>query len=282
MASNTATLSLSEAIVTAVAQLVDDSQAEERRDPSHSDLSFQIQRAGLTKYDPKSQGQNVGKAKRLRFVLSSAMDHDLVAGDKLVRGILDLIRGYGGFRSGSPNYVTSNAIKNAIAAFRTEGYDLSADGELRPLMLDSLSTPERFSALASYAHRAQRGAEDAALVAGTGKDLLEATAAYVLQERYGRYSQQTNFPTLLGQAFLALGMATPEYVETEAETPMRSVERSMYELARAINKLRNKEGTGHGRPWLPDVSVAEAKAATECMGAIAAYMLARQAETTKR
>jgi len=33
--------------------------------------------------------------------------------------------------------------------------------------------------------RAKRGAADAALVTGTGKDLLEAVAAHVLQQRYG-------------------------------------------------------------------------------------------------
>lgn len=280
MSSNAAT-PLSEAIITAIAQLVADSQTD-RRDPSHSELSFQIERAGLTRHDPKSQGQTVGKAKRLRFILSSAMDHDVVAGGKLVRGILGLIRGHGGFRADSPNYVTRDAIENAIAAFRTEGYELSSDGELRLLLLDNLPAPERFSALASYARRAQRGAEDAALVVGTGKDLLEATAAYTIQERYGRYPPGQNFPALLGQAFLELGMATPEDTKIEAKTPMRSVERSMYELACAINKLRNKEGTGHGRPWLPNVSVMEAKAATECMGAIAAYMLARQAGLRQR
>ena len=274
---NTTTSPLSEAIITAVAQLVDDSQTE-RRDPSHSELSFQIGLAGLNKYDPKTQGQTVGKAKRVRFVLSSATEHDPIAGGKLVRKVLDLIRGHGGFRIGSPNYVTSNAIENATVAFRTEGYELSRDGELRPLLLDNLPASERFSALASYARRAQRGVEDAALLAGTGKDLLEATAAYTLQERYGRYPQQKNFPTLLGLAFSVLGMATPECTKDETEPPMRSVERSLYDLACTINKLRNNEGTGHGRPWLSNVSVIEAKAATESMGVIAAYMLARQAE----
>ena len=278
---NTTTPPLSEAIITAVAQLVDDSQTE-RRDPSHSDLSFQIGLAGLKKHDPKTQGQTVGKAKRVRFVLSFAMEHDPVAGGKLVRRVLDLIRGYGGFRVGSPNYVTSNAIENATAAFRTEGYDLSRDGELRPLLLDNLPASERFSALASYARRAQRGVEDAALLAGTGKDLLEATAAYTLQERYGSYPQQKNFPTLLGLAFSVLGMATPECTKDETESSMRAVERSLYDLACTINKLRNKEGAGHGRPWLSNVSAIEAKAATESMGVIAAYMLARQAEVKGR
>ncbi len=38
---------LSDAIIVAISQLVDDAQAD-HRDPSHSDLDFEIKRAGLT------------------------------------------------------------------------------------------------------------------------------------------------------------------------------------------------------------------------------------------
>ena len=270
---------LTDAIVVALAKLVDDAQTD-RRDPSHSDLTFQIQRTGLATYDPKNQGRNVGKAKRLRTVLSSAIEHDLGAGGTLVGLLLDLLRGHGCFRPSSQNYVTAEAISNAVDAFATEGYDLSCDGVLRPRVLLSLSRLERSSALRSYARRAQRGVADAALVAGTGKDLLEATAAHVLQGHYGSYPQGSNFQTLLGQAFSTLQMATPEDPKGPGEPPTRAIERSMFKLACDINRLRNKEGTGHGRPWLARISTAEAKTATEFMGVIAEYMLNRQGEST--
>jgi hypothetical protein len=64
---------INEAIVVAVAQLVDDSQTE-TREPSHSDIEFQINRAGLIHADPRIQGQIVGKAKRVRAVLSWGME----------------------------------------------------------------------------------------------------------------------------------------------------------------------------------------------------------------
>ncbi len=272
---------LTDAIATAIAQLVDDAQTD-RRDPSHSDLAFQIQRAGLATHDPKNQGQNVGKAKRLRVVLSSAIEHNLGAGGRLVGLVLDLLRGHGGFRPDSPNYVTADAINNAVAAFATEGYDLSPDGELRPRVLESLSKQDRFSALLSYARRAQRGVSDAALVSGTAKDLLEATAAHIIQAHYGNYSQTANFPTLLAQAFNVLELAIPEAPIDQRESPTRAIERSMFRLACDINRLRNKEGTGHGRPWLPKITAAEARMATEFMGVIAEYMLTRQDESNKR
>ena len=75
---------LNDAIITALAQLVDDAQTE-RREPSHSDLGFQIERAGLAECDPKGKGQTLGKAKRIRLVLSSALEHDPQRGRSLGR-----------------------------------------------------------------------------------------------------------------------------------------------------------------------------------------------------
>lgn len=50
----------------------------------------------------------------------------------------------------------------------------------------------------------------------------------------------------------------------------------MFDLACAVNSLRNKVGTGHGRPWLPNVTDVEAKVAIESMGSIAEWMLDAQ------
>ena len=268
---------LNDTIIVAVGQLVDDAQAD-RRDPSHSELGFHIRRAGLIAGDPKSQGQTVGKAKRVKFTLSWALEHDSQSGGKLVLSLLGLVRGHGGFRVSSANYVGNEAVQNAISAFDSEGYRLSSDGELQPKLLDNLSGKELTQAIQAYIRRAKKGAADAALVAGTGKDLLEAVAAHILEQRYGSYPQTSNFPTLLGQAFLALDLATLETPRREVEPPKCRIERGMYELACGINQLRNKEGTGHGRPWLPNISDNEARSATECMGVISEYLLLRLSE----
>jgi hypothetical protein len=54
---------LNDAIIFALAQLVDDAQTG-RRDPSHDDLRHQITRAGLSAGDPVAQGlPPVGKTK---------------------------------------------------------------------------------------------------------------------------------------------------------------------------------------------------------------------------
>ena len=270
----TATAPLNDQIVIAVAQLVDDAQ-KDRRDPSHSDLEFEIRRQGLVGGDPNSQGQVVGKAKRLRAVLSWAIENEPEKGGKFITAILGVIRGYGGFREASPNYVGKHAVDNCAAAFDGDGYVFGLDGTLRPKTLDNLTGIALTAALRIYVTRAKRGAEDAALLVGTGKDLLEAVAAHVVQQKFGGYASSSNFPTLLGQAFVALGLATPEDIPVGGEAPQRRVERAMYELACAVNQLRNRQGTGHGRPWLPSVTPSQAHSAVESMGLVAELLLSR-------
>lgn len=265
---------LSDAIITALGRLVDD--YETPREPSHSDLTTQMRRAGVESGDPQERR---GKEKRVRAVLGWAFENNEVAARTFVSYLISELRGCGGFRPESPNYVGSDPIENARAAFRVEGFDLSLDGVLLPINFDGLTGPEATEALRSIARRAARGADDDPLVVGTSKDLLEATAAHVLRERFGTYPETANFPSLLGQAFVALGLATPEHAREADEPASRRVERSFYDAGCAINGLRNKEGAGHGRPWLSSVTKAESRAAIRAMGTISDYLLDKLSET---
>lgn len=263
---------LTDSVIFALARLVDDAQIE-TREPSHSDLEFQINRARLTAGDPKAQGQLVGKAKRIRGTLNWALENNPTGGEALIESLLSFLRSCGGFRQASPNYVGAEPIANAVAAFRAEGFTLTNDGELRPQLLDNLSGAALSDALDSYIRRAKRGADDAALLAGTSKDLLEATAAHILTERNGSYPQGANFEGLLGMAFVAMGLATPQHPVQSGEAPQCKAERAMFTLACAVNAMRNKLGTGHGRPWLPNITDTEARSAVQFMGTIAEWML---------
>lgn len=263
---------VNDVIITAVARLVDDAQSG-TREPSHSDLEFQIGRAGLGNGDPKAQGQVVGKAKRVRAVLSWGMYNAPDKAEIFVAALIALLRGKGGFRVGSQNFAGQEVILDARDAFRLEGYVLSDEGERYARTLDNLSGVEMTAALEAYVRRAQRGSEDGALLVGTGKDLLEATASHVISEKYGDYSRQANFPTLLGQAFTALGIATPQTPAHAVEAPQRRMERALYEAGCAVNALRNKTGTGHGRPFVPLVSDDEARAAVQLIGIVSGLLL---------
>lgn len=263
---------LSDSIVVAISRLVDDSQAE-KREPSHSDIEFQIDRAMLSAADPGRQGKPVGKSKRIRGTLSWALSNNLPAGETLVAGLIATVHGYGGFRPTSANYCGAEAIENLASAFSAKGWELAPDGTLQPRVLDSLVGKELTSALLVYADRARRGSLDSPLLAGTAKDLLEATAAHVLVEKWSTNTVVSNFPTLLGQAFTALGFATPSERVVQGEPVNKRVERAAYELGCALNALRNKQGTGHGRPWLTSVTEVQARFSIESMGNIASLML---------
>lgn len=268
---------LTDSIIHAIANLVNDAQVE-TREPSHSEIEFEIRRVGLLEADPNKMGKPVGKAKRIRAVLSWALENDIKSGEQLVRNLLSLLRGLGGFRNTSPNYVGKEPIENLKDVFKTEGYELAENGEIRPVILDNLSTREMKEALGAYIQRAKRGVEDAALLTGTSKDLLEAVAKLVISEKWGDYHVKTNFPTLLGQAFTALELATPQNKIEPGEPAQKRLERSLYELGCAVNTLRNKEGTGHGRIFLPNVSEDEARIAVESIGIISEFLLSKLEE----
>lgn len=263
---------LNDSIAFALARVVDDAQST-TREPSHSDIEFCIGKAKLTAGDPKFQGQVVGKAKRVRGVLSWAIENQYEDGCVFVEQLTALVRSCGGFRGDSPNYVGEHAIASFRETLASEGFVLSSDGELRPQVLDTVSGAELTGALEAYVRRAQRGVEDAALLAGTGKDLVEATAAHVLREVWGNSSPPHNFPGLLGMAFVALGLKTPQNQPVNGEPPQHRLQRALYEAACALNTLRNKEGTGHGRPWPPNIGAEEARHAVQLMGSVAELML---------
>lgn len=269
-ATNLSSAPLTDSVIAALARLVDDSQATTNRQPSHAEIEEQFRRADLLDADPNRAGKPIGKAKRVRGVLHWAIENDVAKGERLVYLLVALVRGVGGFREGSDNYVGSDAIEDLREAFGCEGFNLSETGELVPKLLDSLTGADLTDALKAYVRRARHGALDAALVTGTGKDLVEATAAHVLVEKFGTYSHSGNFPTLVGQAFTSLGLCA---VKTPSLTAQEQMDLALYDLACAVNRLRNREGTGHGRPFLATVTDVQARIAVESMGLIAARLL---------
>lgn len=263
---------LTDAIITAVSKLIDDAQADEKREPSHYDLDMLLKRSGLAHADPRTQGQSVGKSKRIRIVLNWAIENDINSGERLVGLLLSNIKGYGGFRSESRNYCGKEPIDNLVNVFKNEGYLLTLDGDFKPTLLENLNEKDMTEALLAYAQRARKGAEDAALILGTGKDLMEAVSKHVLTIKSISY-QTNSFPFILAQAFIALGMVTSQHSIQQNEAITAKYERALYDLGCAINNMRNKEGTGHGRPFLPLITHEEAYSAIQSIGIISDYMI---------
>jgi hypothetical protein len=261
---------LTDAVIAALAKLVDDGQASTKRQPTHSEIGDQFRRAGLLAADPGQADRPVGKAKRVRSVLHWAIENDVEKGERLVYLLIALVRGVGGFRDTSPNYVGAEAIQDLQDALASEGFNVTATGEVLPVILETLNGHALTDALKAYVRRARRGVLDAALITGTGKDLVEAVAAHVLVQRFGNYSAQAHFPTLVGQAFVAVGLCATKQAQ---HTPQEQMDLALYDLACAVNRLRNRQGTGHGRPFDSAVTPAQARAAVQAMGLVAARLL---------
>lgn len=266
---------LTDAIQIAVAQLFADDAVNRRdpdarpRDPSHQALTECIQRAGFQSADVRT-----GKEKRIRATLSWALDHDLENGRRLVGLLVATSKGCGGFREDSPNYVGIETITNLRSTFQSEGWLLTSDGGLEPTLVgEDLVGPNVTEVLASYARRAVRGSDDDALVIGTSKDLVEATAAHVLVETLGSYDPKHSFEAVLGRAYLAVGLAVPGDGESASEPARKKLERAMFTATLGVNTLRNKAGVGHGRPFLPEVGPVESRIAVRVMGSVAELLL---------
>lgn len=254
---------------------------EDQRGPSHDELDRLFRRAG---FDParvgarRVDGESIGKMKRLREVFGYALDHANESGWQLCLAFIAAAKATGRFRL-AEDYVGELIIAGAREAFGAVGYELDVDGNLRPRLIEDLGSLEAHEVLMTYVRRAQRGAKDAALVTGTSKDLLEATARHVLLQRLANYRPKDDFPTTLHEAFYQLDLqAAPELLGRLSGNAHEAMAQCLYLLANAVSRLRNAEGTGHGRPTLPDLTEAESRLTIQAMGLISQFLLDRMDE----
>ncbi len=246
------------------------------RGPSHDELTRAFRRFKLDSADPLSDGADpVGKMKRVRDVLSFAIDSQPANGEELAKTLLASAKARGAFRPASNEFLGEDLIRSAQSAFAAEGLTLDSDGTLYPTRLEALDGLALTEALRNYVRRAQGGSRDAALLVGTSKDLLEATARHVLVEMTGDYPQSSNFPMTLYLAFDRLGLQppSPKVADSLDPDPWVAVTQACYLLGGAVNRLRNHEGTGHGRPFPPSVTETESEIAIQAMGLVSQLLL---------
>ncbi|UTH16252.1 abortive infection family protein [Macrococcus epidermidis] len=279
---------INDEVIAALSLAVDDKGSNStRRDPSHSQIESLINRFGLEDFDPSNGDKPVGKRKRIYGLLSSTLESPSEElGEQFAFSLIDMIRGLGGFRKESLNYIGEEAVANLKESLKNTGYTLSLNGVILEPLLDNMNELEKEEVLMGYVNRAKKGHQDAALVVGTSKDLLEATALHILTKVY-HYDKDTyiNFPTLLGQAFLAVDLCSNNNEingDDQSINARKEVEYSLYKLGCSINKYRNKVGIGHGRPFVPEISEEYSKVAIESMGMIAELLLSKLKNTENK
>jgi hypothetical protein len=254
--------------------------------PSHSELDVAFARTQTADFDPAPggttlRGTPLGKAKRVRQALVYAGDRNSTNGMKFATQIIALLRASGSFASSGSDHESADRVARLRGALSRLGMVLHADGTLSPLVVDNLGGTELTEALQTIVRRLNANPGDPELLVGVGKDLDEATARHVLNERMGGYETRgsgSSFPVTLAGAFTATGLSLPPTVKLD-EDPHRAVQQALFILGVQVNRLRNEVGTGHGHPnesrkTVP-LSAAEARLVARSTALVAGALLDR-------
>lgn len=100
-----------------------------------------------------------------------------------------------------------------------------------------------------YCERIQQSVvSDPAAAVGSAKELVEAVARHVLEQR-GKPAQRDDFPQLLKAAIKELGLAVEDIPEaTKGAEAIKRILAAFGQIVAGMAELRNLYGTGHGRP----------------------------------
>ena len=241
--------------------------------PSHDELTRLFERVGLAGADPGTS-HGTGKVKRIRQVLGHAIDRCPEPGSRLLELLIDGLRAYDAFRPQAEMFAGTEVIGALRDGLRHLGYDLDAEGVVRPTRLEGLEGVDLTEALRSYVRRARTGASDLELVIGSSKSLEEATARHVLKEIVGSYEtrgHQSSFPMQLASAFHRLGLVTS--TTQLSGDASEALQQALFLLGLAVNRLRNEKGEGHGRPEPSTATETESRLASQASGLICEMLL---------
>lgn len=221
-------------------------------------------------YQPGGVGPN--KEQRVIRGLTQAQRHPKRARE-LVEAFLSAFRSAGLVASGPP----SGDEERLRRALGRVGWYLNDDGLLRPFGDIDVETGGR-AALDEQVERLRRATGDPALLIGTAKDLLEAVCKFVLEELGMPVSDKMDYGQLWHLARERLGVL-PQQVDPNLPggDALRAIHQSTWSIADQINKLRNLQGTGHGRTLPTGVTEDLALLVVREAATVADYMLGRLA-----
>ncbi|MDE9364741.1 abortive infection family protein [Luteipulveratus sp. YIM 133132] len=239
--------------------------------PSHTVVSRVITGTGYGDdymYDRDVQGPN--KEQRVLKALGTARREPARARD-LVDELLSALR-VAGMVGGEASGENVDRLRRALAS---AGWYLTDDGHLQPFGEVDLDTGGR-PALEEQVERLRRSATDPALLIGTAKELLESVSKFVLEELGMPVNDKMDYNQLWHLARERLNVL-PQQVDPNLPgvDAIRAIHQSTWNIADQANKLRNLQGTGHGRTLPTGVSEDLAMLVVREAATVAEYMLAR-------
>ena len=144
-----------------------------------------------------------------------------------------------------------------IRQLRSDGIDVGDDGTIRTtgsaLDVGTLHSLGDREALARYEQRMQQSIEsDPELAIGSAKELLEAVCKMILAEAGIEPSSTWSAFELFKEAARHLDLSVSDVPDDRAGADeIRRVIRGLASVVTATAELRNRYGTGHGRPSRP-------------------------------
>lgn len=223
--------------------------------PAHTKLTQVFDRTGygsIAPYNFNNPNQKPNKENRIRFTIQAAIK-DPARSVELIEGLLAEYRAFGFFNTIEDRHNEKERLERyrlAKQAFMRSGWELTESGEIFPAGVSSVVATTGRPAINEQLDRLRRGLEDPALMLGTAKEMLESTAKYVCEDFSAPYRENMKFDELWYHARDRLGIL-PEQVNLNqpGAKELRKILQSSWSIARMTNKLRNAEGTGHGRTF---------------------------------
>ena len=239
--------------------------------PSHSSLTSAFLAAGIVGLTPYSSGSfdSLSKVDRITEAACKVWQQS-TRGRRLVEEILSIYRVAGIF--GDPNLQME--VASLRSALLQRGWALDTDGRLDRLGDIDLEVGDR-QALNDQLNRLRHNTEDAGLLLGTAKELLESVGKFVLEENGRLPDRRINMPEVMTVSMELLGIMPVQVdASTEGGKQLRKVYQAVRTVVDAINELRNDHGTGHGRTLPSGVSVEAARFMIRQATMVAEMMLA--------
>ncbi len=252
---------------------------EDWRGPEGYKIEELFARLDVDHLDPDGDSdRRHSKATRVERVLVRAVAESPPIAWTVFGGLVELIRSQGGFRRSSEHYPGQQAVATVGAVLGRQGYEIDDEGILRATVFDRFDETETAAGIRSVVARARKGSEDPPLVIASAKEVVEASARYVIQAFGDSYSPKDSFAKTLGLAFEKLAFSTARFDRKTEQYELSGdewhrVTQALYVLGCEVSRFRNEYGLGHGRPEETMVTSTQADLAAECAGAIATVLL---------
>ena len=239
--------------------------------PTHSDMDIAFRRAGVS--SPQGTAlQSIPKKRRIMIAFEQAELAGERAIEALIRALTTALATQRVFETQRPS--TQKMVDELRRQLARLGWGLDETGTLTSVAAVAVQAGGR-DALEQQLKRLRNSGDDVSLMLGAAKDAFEAAAKFVLDERQETYQADESLEALVNRAMKLAGISTrPADVTDEASKALAALNQTVPKIAEAVRKVRNDQGSGHGRTALATVGPAEAAYVRDLTHSVVNFLLA--------